>query len=90
MSFRVYCSICQNLATIVSSEIFTAEMKKLYCSCNNKECGHTFVVDVLFSHTLNPSLLNFPAEIRGKIKNMNQHEIKEMLNKCNVLEKRKS
>ncbi len=30
---------------------------ELYCACNDLECGMTFVLDVTFSHTLNPSKL---------------------------------
>lgn len=85
MAFRVYYSICQSLATISSSEALTGAMKKLYCSCNNMECGHTFVVDVSFSHTLNPSLLDFPVEVREKIKTMTRYEIRDMFSKCNDL-----
>ncbi len=28
---------------------------ELYCSCNNLECGMTFVLDVTFSHVITPS-----------------------------------
>ena len=27
----------------------------LYCECSNKECGHTYVLNLTFSHTLSPS-----------------------------------
>ncbi|NRB66306.1 MULTISPECIES: ogr/Delta-like zinc finger family protein [Vibrio] len=27
----------------------------LYCSCSDPECGHTFVMNLSYSHTLSPS-----------------------------------
>jgi hypothetical protein len=36
--------------------------------CKNVECGHTFVVVMQFSHTLSPSALDLPEDIREKLK----------------------
>ncbi|WP_413481714.1 ogr/Delta-like zinc finger family protein [Serratia proteamaculans] len=30
----------------------------VYCTCSNPECGHRFVANVMFSHTLCPSALS--------------------------------
>ena len=48
------------------------EVKHLYCSCNNPECGHTFVMEVTFSHTLSPSAMDIPRAALEKIRQANQ------------------
>lgn len=68
MSVRVKCDRCGGLAIIQSSKEVSAQVKQLYCSCSNPECGHTFVCDLTFSHTLSPSALDLPNDIRQKIR----------------------
>ncbi|MEZ8510077.1 ogr/Delta-like zinc finger family protein [Vibrio splendidus] len=33
----------------------SAGYSDLYCSCSDPECGHSFVMNLTFSHTLSPS-----------------------------------
>ncbi|EAX4645221.1 transcriptional regulator, partial [Salmonella enterica] len=39
----------------------------IYCACNNVECGHTFVVNMTFSHTLSPSALTGAKAVKTMI-----------------------
>ncbi len=52
---RVMCTECGGKARIGKTERATAGYAKLYCSCLDPECGHTFVAELSFSHTLTPS-----------------------------------
>lgn len=36
-------------------EDISDKSKKLYCLCINARCGHSFVMDLVFSHTLKRS-----------------------------------
>ncbi|WP_419174418.1 ogr/Delta-like zinc finger family protein [Desulfosediminicola sp.] len=65
---RVYCDRCKNVAVIQSSSQESDLVKKLYCTCTNPVCGHSFVMDLSFSHTISPSALDMPAELLEKIK----------------------
>lgn len=65
---RVYCNRCQKVAVIQSSSQESESVKKLYCTCSNPECGHTFVMDLSFSHTISPSALDLPEELLDKIR----------------------
>lgn len=67
-AIRVRCNKCGNVARVESSKELGGELKQLYCSCRNPECGHTFVMDLAFSHTLSPSALDLPGEMRKRIK----------------------
>ena len=67
MSVRIRCDRCESIARIESSSEISPTYKKLYCSCRNPECGHTWVMDLQFSHTLSPSALDLPETLREKI-----------------------
>jgi hypothetical protein len=68
MAFRVYCPICKRVARIESSNAMNKQLKQAYCSCSNPECGHTFVMNVEFSHTLSPSALSLTPELRDRMR----------------------
>ena len=51
---RVYCT-CGKKAIIGKTDRLSVKHANLYCSCSDPECGHTFVANVSFSHTLSPS-----------------------------------
>ncbi len=65
---RIYCPRCETKAVIRTSKELSATMRQLYCTCNDPECGHTFVMDLTFSHTLSPSALDLPDQIRRDIR----------------------
>jgi len=78
MAMRIRCNRCGNTATIQSSSQPGPEVKQLYCCCNNPECGHTFVMEVTFSHTLSPSAMDLPQEVRDRIQASTTMEQREL------------
>jgi hypothetical protein len=52
---RVLCNVCGTKAVIGKTDRISLQHTNLYCSCTDPECGHTFVVNLSFSHTLSPS-----------------------------------
>lgn len=78
MSVRVRCEVCNEIATIQDSVVDSSKLKKFYCTCNNPECGLSFVLTVEFSHILSPSALMFPAGVREKIARMNHQQQREL------------
>ncbi|EDK30718.1 ogr/Delta-like zinc finger family protein [Vibrio chagasii] len=52
---RVIFQECGEKARIQKSNRISAGYSDLYCSCSDPECGHTFVMNLSFSHTLSPS-----------------------------------
>lgn len=55
---RILCPTCHNKAVIGKTDRLSPACANLYCSCTDAECGHTFVTNVSFSHTLSPSAKN--------------------------------
>lgn len=52
---RIYCKICGQKGRIASRDELSLEFARLYCQCNSPHCGHTWVANLTFSHTLSPS-----------------------------------
>ncbi|NRB25724.1 ogr/Delta-like zinc finger family protein [Shewanella sp.] len=52
---RVLCPGCGSVAIIGKTNRLSLAHADLYCSCSDPECGHTFVTNLSFSHTLSPS-----------------------------------
>lgn len=52
---QIDCIECGGKSIIRCSKNLDVKMRQLYCMCKNPECGHTFVMDLCFSHTLSPS-----------------------------------
>ncbi|PMM07010.1 transcriptional regulator [Vibrio kanaloae] len=52
---RVVCPECGEKARIQKSNRISTGYSDLYCSCSDPECGHSFVMNLTFSHTLSPS-----------------------------------
>ncbi|EPR43125.1 transcriptional activator Ogr/delta [Desulfovibrio sp. X2] len=65
---RIICDRCKSKAIITTTRELTPQFRKLYCACTNPECGHTFVVNVEFSHTLSPSALDLPDTVRQALR----------------------
>ncbi|WP_102404668.1 ogr/Delta-like zinc finger family protein [Vibrio sp. 10N.261.55.A7] len=52
---RIICNECGAKARIQKTNRLSPSHADSYCSCSDPECGHTFVVNVSFSHSLSPS-----------------------------------
>lgn len=65
---RIICDRCGGKARIETTREITTSFRHLYCSCTNAECGHTFVMDLSFSHTLSPSAFDLPEETRAALR----------------------
>ncbi|MBF4257542.1 MULTISPECIES: ogr/Delta-like zinc finger family protein [Vibrio] len=52
---RVICPECGCKSRIHKSNRITDSHADLYCSCSDPECGHSFVMNLSYSHTLSPS-----------------------------------
>ncbi len=68
---RVMCPDCGSLAIIGKTNRLSLAHADLYCSCSEPECGHTFVANLSFSHTLSPSSRTSSALVTELAKAMN-------------------
>ena len=52
---RVICPECGAKSRIQKSNRLDDKVSDLYCSCSDPECGHSFVMNLSYSHSLSPS-----------------------------------
>lgn len=51
----VICKVCQGKGRIATSDRLSSEFTRLYCHFMDPCCGHTWVTNLTFSHTLSPT-----------------------------------
>lgn len=79
---RVYCRKCYGKGRIASREELSQDFVKLYCQCLDVKCGHTWVSNLTFSHTLNPSAREVDRLLFDRLRDMpraRQRELFEQL-----------
>ncbi|MEI7408155.1 ogr/Delta-like zinc finger family protein [Pectobacterium aroidearum] len=52
---KVECPECGEKAVIRKTNRKHRKIADIYCACSDVECGHTFVMNLTFSHSLSPS-----------------------------------
>ena len=52
---KIECPECGSIAKIGKTNRKHRKIADIYCACTDVECGHTFVMNLTFSHTLSPS-----------------------------------
>lgn len=70
---------CNGNSTIKKTVRKHPHLSDVYCACNNVECGHTFVVNITFSHTLSPSALSSDRAIKTLIDMMSPEQKQKTL-----------
>ncbi|WP_058959497.1 ogr/Delta-like zinc finger family protein [Type-E symbiont of Plautia stali] len=52
---KIECPECGSKAVIRKTNRKHRDIADVYCACSDVECGHTFVMNLTFSHTISPS-----------------------------------
>ncbi|HEK0312825.1 TPA: ogr/Delta-like zinc finger family protein [Proteus mirabilis] len=73
------CPECGEKAMIKKSNRKHKELTDLYCACRDPLCGHTFVLNLTFSHTLSPSAKKQDALLLAMIKNLSPQQREKAL-----------
>ncbi|MBU6951010.1 ogr/Delta-like zinc finger family protein [Hahella sp. HN01] len=76
---QVNCAECGNKAIITSRQVLDPKLANLYCVCKNAECGHSFVMNLAFSHTLSPSSFQAKRMMIEMLRGMGRAEQLELL-----------
>ncbi|ENA4997864.1 ogr/Delta-like zinc finger family protein [Escherichia albertii] len=76
---KIICPECNGNSTIKKTVRKHPHLSDVYCACNNVECGHTFVVNMTFSHTLSPSALSSDRAIKTLIDMMSPEQKQKTL-----------
>ena len=71
---KIECPECGSKAVIRKTNRKHREIADIYCACSDVECGHTFVMNLTFSHTLSPSAKSGDAMLQQLITNMSPEQ----------------
>ena len=78
---RVYCKECRSKGRITTSEQLDPKFVKLYCQCSSAVCGHTWVANLTFSHTLSPSAQTVDSLIFDRVRGMTRAQQQDLFEK---------
>ncbi|WP_035890740.1 ogr/Delta-like zinc finger family protein [Siccibacter colletis] len=67
---KIECPECGAKAVIRKTNRKHRQIADIYCSCADVECGHTFVMNLTFSHTLSPSAKTGDAMLQQLLSTM--------------------
>lgn len=82
---RVLCPTCGKKAIIGKTNRLSVGHADLYCSCTDPDCGHTFVTNLSFSHTLSPSALTSSALVTELVKSMSPDKRQQLQQELSLL-----
>ncbi len=68
---KIICTECGAKAVIRKTNRMHHQIADVYCSCSDVECGHTFVMNLTFSHTISPSAKTGDILLQTVINNLN-------------------
>lgn len=76
---KMTCPECLAEAKIRKTNRKHPQLSDVYCQCTNMACGHSFVMNVSFSHTISPSALAGQGRVQELINALGENERKKAL-----------
>lgn len=76
---RIVCTACDHKGRISSREEITRGYVKLYCQCLNAKCGHTWVSELTFKHTLRPPAQHSDTLLVERIRSLPAEQQQQLL-----------
>ncbi|MGK3227636.1 ogr/Delta-like zinc finger family protein [Enterobacter soli] len=67
---KIECPECGSKAVIRKTNRKHRKISDIYCACADVECGHTFVMNLTFSHTLSPSAKTGDVLVKTLLQNL--------------------
>ncbi|EDY1997055.1 ogr/Delta-like zinc finger family protein [Salmonella enterica subsp. diarizonae] len=80
---RIKCPECGARAVIKSTNPIHPQLTEAYCACSDVNCGHTYVLQVSFKHTLSPSRKSLDDLLVGLISSLGIKQKAELLDRLN-------
>ncbi|MGT3336465.1 ogr/Delta-like zinc finger family protein [Yersinia enterocolitica] len=76
---KIECTECGAKAVIKKTNRKHREIADVYCACGDVECGHTFVLNLTYSHTISPSAKTGDKLLQTVVQGLNPHQKQMML-----------
>lgn len=75
---------CGRRGRIDDSKKHSADFVTLYCDCLDPLCGHRFVSNLTFSHTISPSALDSERLLFDRLRVLPKQQVREILDQLGV------
>ena len=82
---RVYCKSCGEKGRIISRDELSLEFARLYCQCNSPQCGHTWVTNLTFCHTLSPSAQAVDRLLFDRLRSLSKVQQRDLFDQLGVV-----
>ncbi|MEW5713892.1 ogr/Delta-like zinc finger family protein [Pseudomonas sp. SB113] len=82
---RVTCKICGEKGRIASRDELSLEFARLYCQCSSPHCGHTWVANLTFSHTLSPSAQTADRLLFDRLRSLPKRQQRELFDRLGMV-----
>ncbi len=82
---RVYCKECGGKGRIASRDELSREFARLYCQCLSPACGHSWVANLTFSHTLSPSAQAVDRLLFDRLRDLSRTQQRELFDQLGAL-----
>lgn len=80
---RVKCE-CGHKARITNRNEYSPHIAKLYCQCQDVRCGHTFVMDLSFSHSIRPPSSSIDQLLFDQLKTLSSHDRNRLIHRLQM------
>lgn len=84
---RIKCPECGARAVIKSTNAIHPQLTDAYCACSDVNCGHTYVLQVSFKHTLSPSRKSLDDLLVGLIGSLDPKKKVELMGRLTGLDR---
>jgi hypothetical protein len=61
------------------------EFARLYCQCSSPHCGHTWVANLTFSHTLSPSAQAVDRLVFDRLRSLSKVQQRDLFDQLGVV-----
>lgn len=75
---------CGHKGRINDSKKHSADFVTLYCNCLDPLCGHRWVSNLTFSHTVSPSALDSERLLFDRLRALPKQQVRELLDQLGV------
>ena len=82
---RIYCKECQGKARIGSRDELSVEFARLYCQCLDPKCGHTFVMNLTYSHALRPAAVAIDQLLFDRLRQLPPAQQRQLFDQLGAL-----
>ncbi|WP_460089941.1 ogr/Delta-like zinc finger family protein [Pseudomonas sp. S2_E02] len=80
---RVSCKSCGEKGRIVSREELSLEFARLYCQCGSVACRHTWIANLMFSHTLSLSAKAIDRLLFDRLRSLSREKQRDLFEQLN-------